>query len=160
CSQPRKGSTFAVFLPAEKRHVDPEVAPRSPCNFYGQGEIVLFVDDESAVRETARSVLERLNFTPLTASDGMDGLMRALQTGANLRAVITDVHMPNMDGLAFVRALRQSLPNTPVIVASGRLEPALAQEFGELGVQVTLDKPFTQGTLAEALRSALVAPSS
>jgi PAS domain S-box-containing protein len=158
-SQPPKGSTFAVYLPAEKRQVDAEVAPSSHSTFHGQGEIVLLVDDESAVRETARTVLERLNFTPLTANDGMDGLTRALQTGANLRAVITDVHMPNMDGLSFVRALRQSLPDTPIIVASGRLEPNLAQEFAKLGVQVTLDKPFTQGTLADALRTALAEPN-
>jgi CheY-like chemotaxis protein len=124
-------------------------------DFAGNGELVLYVDDEGTVRDAARSVLERLNFLPLTAIDGTDGLVQAIENRATLCAVITDLHMPHMDGLAFVRALRKALPHIPVIVASGRLEPLPAQELKRLGVHVMLEKPFTQEKLAVALQTAL-----
>ncbi|MCB9776836.1 MAG: response regulator, partial [Nitrospiraceae bacterium] len=116
-----------------------------------------FVDDEAAVREMARAVLERLNFQSLIATDGADGLMQATEYRAELRAIVTDLHMPHMDGLVFVRALRRMLPDIPVVVASGRMEEAMAAEFQSLGVVNRLDKPFTEFQLAEALRT-LLAP--
>jgi CheY-like chemotaxis protein len=100
-------------------------------------------------------VLERLHLKPLMAADGTSGLVQAVQNRTRLYAVITDLHMPNMDGVAFVHALRKILPNVPVIVASGRLEPAPAQELRKLGVHVMLEKPFTQEKLAAALQSAV-----
>jgi PAS domain S-box-containing protein len=155
-SQPGRGSTFAVLLPAEERNTEAAAAPPSaPSNLEGHGELILYVDDEVTVRDAARSVLERLQFTPITASDGMSGLVQAVQHRSGLYAVITDLHMPHMDGLAFVRALRKLLPNIPIIVASGRLEPAPAQELRKLGVQVMLEKPFTQEKLASALQAAV-----
>jgi two-component system cell cycle sensor histidine kinase/response regulator CckA len=63
--------------------------------------------------------------------------------------------MPHMDGLAFVRTLRKMMPDIPVVVASGRLDDALAGEFKRLGVTTRLDKPFTEGQLAEALKQVL-----
>ena len=116
---------------------------------------MLFVDDEAAVREVGYTVLERLNVQPVLAIDGADGLVQATAHRDRLRAVITDLHMPHMDGLAFVRALRRSLPDMPVILASGRVDESVAAELQALGVTQRLDKPFTQEQLARALRVAL-----
>ena len=154
-SRPAHGSTFAIFLPAEEGSSDTEPEPVSPSQFRGNGEPVLYVDDEGDVRAAARTVLARLNFTPLIAKDGMGGLLQAMQHRAQLRAVITDLHMPQMDGLAFIRALRRALPKVPVIVASGWPVGAPLKELKQLGVTVVLDKPFTQLMLANALRSAI-----
>ena len=153
-SQPGRGSTFAVILPAEQRPGTEATRTAPMSGFTGHGEVVLYVDDEVTVRDAARAVLERLKFTALTASDGMNGLVQAVQNRETLHAVITDLHMPHMDGLAFVRALRKALPDVPVIVASGRLEATPAQELRKLGVQVMLEKPFTQEKLAAALHAA------
>jgi CheY-like chemotaxis protein len=114
------------------------------------------VDDEPAVREIGQAVLARLNFQPITATDGADGLVKATRHQSGLRAVITDMHMPFMDGLAFARSLRRGLPDIPIVVCSGRLDEAAAAEFLALGRTVRLDKPFTEVQLAEALRVALV----
>ena len=94
---------------------------------------------------------------PLTATDGADGLIQVVEHRSELRAIITDLHMPHMDGLAFVRALRRMLPDIPVVVASGRMEDALTAEFKTLGVMSSMDKPFTEVQLAEALKN-LLAP--
>ena len=114
---------------------------------------VIHYRGKRAVREVGRTVLERLNYQVLLATDGADGLVRAAEHRHALRAVITDLHMPHMDGLAFVRALRRTLPNVPVVVASGRVDEAVASELLRLGVTRRLDKPFTQAQLARELRA-------
>jgi PAS domain S-box-containing protein len=154
-STPGHGSTFAVYLPAMAGARPAEPDSESAAAFSGSRELILYVDDESEVRTAARAVLTRLNFTPLIAKDAMGGLLQAMQHRSELRAVITDLHMPQMDGLTFVRALRQALPSIPVIIASGRLDEAPAKELKRLGIDGLLDKPFTQGMLAHALRTAL-----
>lgn len=116
---------------------------------------MLFVDDEPAVREVGRTVLERLGYQPLVATDGADALLKATEQRQHLAAVVTDLHMPHLDGLAFLRALRRSQPDMPVIVASGRVEESVWAELQSLGVQQRLDKPFTQLQLANALGAVL-----
>jgi len=155
-SQPGQGSLFTVYLPvaAPTAEVGAQVAAPGT-GFHGQGETVLFVDDEAAVREVGYTVLERLNVQPVLAIDGADGLVQATAHRDRLRAVITDLHMPHMDGLAFVRALRRSLPDVPVILASGRVDEAVAADMQALGVTLRLDKPFTQEQLARALQVVL-----
>lgn len=159
-SQIGKGTTFTVYLPAAAPEAD--VATRAPAvdtaeAGQGHGETILFVDDEAAVREVGRTVLERLNYQPLLATDGADGLVQAAEHRNTLRAVITDLHMPHMDGLAFVRALRRTQPDVPVVVASGRVDEAVAAELLRYGVTRRLDKPFTQAQLARELQIVLSA---
>lgn len=157
-SRPGEGSTFAIFLPAVTAVAGPEVVREPEPNFSGNGAHVLYVDDENDVRIAARTVLAQLNFTPLIAKDAMGGLLQAMQHRSQLQAVITDLHMPNMDGLAFIRSLRRALPDVPVIVASGRLEAAPIKDLQRVGVTVLLDKPFTREMLAKALRTVLATP--
>lgn len=154
-SQPGQGATFDVLLPALETSPEPVVHPMRTENLSGHGELVLYVDDEPTVRETARTVLQILGFSPVTASDGATGLKQAIKSRRKLSAVITDLRMPQMDGVAFVRALRQELPEVPVIVASGHLDPATAHELRLLGVDVFLEKPFTREKLGRALREVL-----
>jgi PAS domain S-box-containing protein len=152
-SQPGQGSMFAVYLPVVAAGSDTQHITKAAVEFRGQEETILFVDDERALREAASMVLRRLNFKPLTATDGADGLIQAAQHRTELRAIITDLSMPHMDGLEFVRAVRRLLPDIPIMVASGRMEDAVATEFKTLGVTNLLDKPFTEAQLAEALKT-------
>jgi CheY-like chemotaxis protein len=70
-----------------------------------------------------------------------------------VRAVITDMHMPGMDGLAFVRVLKQMLPEAKIIVTSGRLDELETVEFKALGVSDMIAKPFTQDKLVKILKT-------
>ena len=93
-----------------------------------------------------------LNFKVLTAANGTQALIQVAENGVDLRAVITDLHMPRMDGLSFVRLLKGKLPKAGIIVASGRLEEGEEKEFKALGVAALLEKPFTQENLVDALK--------
>lgn len=156
-SVPGEGSTFAVYLPADHPAVeDTGMTVKSDITFRGNGEIILVVDDELPVCEVLRTVLTSLNFKVVTASDGTEALMQVADRRGDLRAVITDLHMPQMDGLTFVRVLKHMLPAAGVIVTSGHVDDREANEFKSLGVNAILHKPFTEQTLVAALQKVFV----
>ncbi len=157
-SQPGEGTTFIAYLPINAAAVSAMQPAHETAKFHGDGGTILVVDDEPAVRMAASVVLQRLNFKVLTATDGEDGLVKVAQNKDLLVAIITDLHMPQMDGLAFVRALRHVLPEIPVIVASGRLEDSIAGDFKAMNVTARLDKPFTEAQLSAMLQG-LLAPA-
>ncbi len=136
----------------ERQTKEPDHGPPS-CR--GQGETILLVDDEIGVLEIGKLVLGGLNYKVVTAIDGADGLVKLVEHKEEIRVIITDMHMPHMDGLAFVRALRRVLPEIPVIMGSGRLDDAVAEELKLLGVRDRLDKPYTQHKLAAMLAKLL-----
>jgi CheY-like chemotaxis protein len=117
------------------------------CTFY-----VLFIDDEAAIRKVTTKGLVRLNYRVLTAADG---LAQAFDADHKIGAVVTDMHMPNMDGLMMVRSLRSHHRNRPILVTSGRMDDSVAAEFVELGITETLAKPFTGKLLSVALEKLL-----
>jgi signal transduction histidine kinase/ActR/RegA family two-component response regulator len=152
-SVPGQGSTFAVYLPAERSFNSPGSLPAvSGTAFRGHGETILIVDDEANVRQAVHAVLTSLDFKVVMAANGREALVQIEEKRAELRAVITDLHMPGLDGLAFARVLRNILPEVGLIVASGRIEEREKKQFKALGVAVLLDKPFTQKKLEEALK--------
>ena len=154
-SHPGRGTTIAAYLPiaaadavsgaTSDLFVPGRAEPR------GQGEQILFVDDEEPVRAIARRVLAALGYTPMTATDGTDALIQAAQSRQTLHAVITDLHMPHMEGEALVRALRRMSPELPIIAASGRIDEVVGERLRQLGVKIILPKPFTQEQLARAI---------
>jgi PAS domain S-box-containing protein len=153
-STPGQGSSFAVYLPAYGAGSgDTSLLTKPDTTFRGHGETILVVDDEVSVREVVRGVLTALNFKVLTAANGTAALIQVSEYRADLRAVITDLHMPHMDGLSFVRVLKGRLPQAGVIVMSGRVDEPAAGEFKKLGVHAVIEKPFMQEKLVEALKT-------
>lgn len=151
-----QGSTFAIYLPADPLASASRVEPTTMSNpFLAHGEMVLVVDDEATVRKISRSVLTAMKFQVVTASDGTEALMQVAEKRADLRVVITDLHMPNMDGLTFVRVLRHMMPKVGIIVSSGRVDERDRLAFKELGVTAILEKPFSREKLVTALQSVL-----
>jgi len=149
-----QGSTFSIYLPAATAGTsDTSFLTKEKVTFHGNGEAILVVDDEAAVREITRNVLTALNFKVLLASDGTDALVQAAENQKSLRAVITDMHMPRMDGLAFVRVLKYMLPEAKIVVASGSLDERETGEFKAIGVSALIGKPFTQENLVEILKT-------
>jgi PAS domain S-box-containing protein len=153
-SIPGQGSTFSIYLPADPAGTgDTSLTTKAETAFRGKGETILVVDDEANMRDVSRSVLAALNFKVLTASDGTAALIQVAENRGELRVVITDLHMPHMDGLTFVRVLKHMLPEAGIIVTSGRFEEREVNEFKTLGVKALLDKPFNQQKLVETLKS-------
>lgn len=155
-SEPGRGSKFSAYLPVNHGVEDPPAPVTRPDEqFGGQGELILFVDDEAVLRTVAGEVLRRMNFKAVTATDGVDALIKAAEHRTELTAIITDMHMAQLDGIGFVRALRRMLPDIPVLFVSGRLDDAEKEEIQSLGVSAHLLKPFSEAQLAAAMQSLL-----
>jgi len=148
-----QGSAFTVYLPVPALGDGVALPTKNTVPFRGNGQTVLVVDDDATIRNFMRVVLTRENFKVLTALDGASALIQVAEHQADLRVVITDQHMPNMDGLAFARVLKAKLPRAGIIVVSGKMDMATGNQFKELGVVAILEKPFNPEQLLATLEA-------
>ncbi len=118
---------------------------------------VLVVDDEPIVRRIAAQILTAAGFDVLTAVDGREAYAIASHLDADLTLVLTDVRMPNLDGLGLGQALATLRPGLPVLYMSGYPAPA---ESAEIPVDRFIAKPFLPDRLLEGIRLVLPLPES
>ena len=111
---------------------------------------VLVIEDNAELREYLRLALEMQDYQVLTAEHGRAAL--AYLDGHRVDAVITDLFMPEMDGIETVAALRKQFPEIRVIAMSGRPGVDYLAVARELGVRHTLRKPFEITELLAALK--------
>ncbi len=148
------GTTFHVYLPFSKADVPVETSQREVVVHQGKGKLVLVVDDEPFILEAASEALMEAGYTVRTAATGRQALEVFDAHAHETAAVVIDLMMPELDGLATIRALRARDPRLPIIAASG-LGESKALVASEAGAPVFLAKPFTAAQLYEALEKAL-----
>lgn len=137
-----KGSVFKVLLPAlEEIPVADQEPPVPAIEWQGNG-LVLVVDDEIIVRELARETLESVGFEVITANDGAEAVQIFRERAKDVRAVILDLTMPNMDGLEAFSELRRIRSNVPVVLSSGYNEQDATERFAGKGLAGFLHKPY------------------
>ncbi|MFA6609201.1 MAG: response regulator [Candidatus Paceibacterota bacterium] len=104
---------------------------------------ILVVDDSATVRKFVSVSLSMQGFRVVTAEDGMDALEKLPREHVDL--VITDLNMPNMDGMEFARTLRGNpvYQDLPIIILTSLQEKALKSESEKLGINSYLNKPFS-----------------
>jgi PAS domain S-box-containing protein len=151
-SEVNNGSSFRIYLPASK-HTAKEAVERLQLPG-GNGELILFVDDEAAISEIAKNTLETHNYRVLVANNGIEAIALYAQHKHQLKAVVMDLIMPSLDGTTAIRALQKMNPQVSIIVMSGTSEINLAH--GIKGMQGFLEKPFTAKHLLSSLHNAIV----
>jgi two-component system, cell cycle sensor histidine kinase and response regulator CckA len=145
-TEPGRGTRFDVYLPAS----EPEEAETSPASAVlprGNGELVLVVDDERAVREISKATLEAYGYRVLVADDGTEALAHYAMRRDEIALVITDLMMPFMDGRACIRALRKLNARVPILAVSGTEQESAAMQFLTEQNVGFLRKPFTKEEL-------------
>jgi PAS domain S-box-containing protein len=154
-SQEGKGSQFNVYLPAApvstvpRRETDTAPSPKA------HSELILVVDDESAVREVTRRILERQGYRVLAAAEGREALDLYARHRAEIQLVLTDLMMPVMGGDAVIRAMRQQDARLKIIATSGGASRPKTTDTADLHVQAFLQKPCPAETLLETVRAVL-----
>jgi PAS domain S-box-containing protein len=151
-SEINNGSSFRVYLPASKHTA--ALAIESLELAEGNGELILFVDDEAAISEIAKNTLETHNYRVLVANNGIEAIAFYAQHKHQIKAVVMDLIMPSLDGTTAIRALQKMNPQVSIIVMSGTSEINLAHEIK--GMQGFLEKPFTAKHLLSSLHNAIV----
>jgi two-component system, cell cycle sensor histidine kinase and response regulator CckA len=106
--------------------------------------VSLVVDDEPAVRRYVSTILQRQDFRTLEAEDGTHALQIVRELDGALDLIVSDIQMPNGDGLSFAHAVKKSFPTLPVILLSGNASPGGGFEF--------VKKPFLPATLVRAVK--------
>jgi len=117
---------------------------------------ILIIDDDPSIRTVFKRFLEKHGYSVEIAADGQEGLHKFAAHTPDL--IITDIMMPNKDGLEVILVLRKEFPDMPVIAISGGMRSApmdflpMAKRFG---VQRVLYKPIELGDLLEAVQGEL-----
>ncbi|MBN8615076.1 MAG: response regulator [Deltaproteobacteria bacterium] len=153
-SEPGRGTTFKVLLPAADGPPDATSPEAPPPRAQGSGTI-LVVDDEETVRAVTKRVLERAGFRVLTAMDGLDGLEVFRAHRDEIVAVVLDVTMPRMGGEEAFRQLRLLSPDVRVVLASGYSEQEATSQFAGKGLAGFIEKPFRGSDLVAKVQRAL-----
>ena len=120
---------------------------------------ILVIDDDGQVRGAIRRILERAGHTVLDAADGEAGIRVYRERPADL--IITDIFMPERDGIETIQQLRREFPGVKIIAISGgdRTRTVDLRKDAELlGASRTLRKPFELTELLEAVSELLGEP--
>ncbi|MFN3512343.1 MAG: response regulator [Phenylobacterium sp.] len=113
---------------------------------------ILTVDDSASVRQMVRMTLSGAGYRVLEAVDGAEGLAKA--TSETVDAVITDLNMPNMNGLDFIRSFRRHPSSTgvPIVLLTTESDDELKRQAREAGAIGWMVKPFRQDQLLAIVR--------
>ena len=115
---------------------------------------LLVVDDESAIRESISLLLEEKGYKVQTANNGREGIRVFESFQPDL--VLTDISMPDMEGIEFMRILRKRREGLPIIVMSGNVVGAKFLKSASLfGAVATLQKPFSNKDLLKSIEKFL-----
>ena len=119
---------------------------------------LMMIDDEPLMTDMFRQAMTKRNFHILVASSGAEALQIVTAQGASIDLIITDMTMPDMDGLAVAHELYARVPHVPVLIATGHdLDPTrlnLPPNVVEI-----IRKPYQLRALAERIRDILAAKS-
>jgi DNA-binding response OmpR family regulator len=112
---------------------------------------VLIIDDEEICRISAERILKRHGYQVDMATSGEQGIQLFRERGHD--AVLLDVKMPRMDGIEVARIIKGLSPDTRIIMVSGYDTERMRYDVSELGASHFLEKPFTPGSLLEAIKN-------
>jgi YesN/AraC family two-component response regulator len=122
---------------------------------------ILIIDDESEVRNYLRVALERAGYQVLEADNGKTGVKLFRRSPVDL--VVTDIFMPEKEGIETIRELRREFPELKILAVSGGisgLEPGHYLKMAQkLGANAILEKPFHQNQFIESVRELLASLS-
>jgi two-component system cell cycle sensor histidine kinase/response regulator CckA len=158
-SERGNGSCFKVHLPAAAGALETPIARKvtaeSPA---GSGELVMVVDDESAIREIIKVTLQNNGYKVLTANDGTEAVALFAQHRYRIDLIVMDIMMPYMDGPATMRAVQKLDPTARFVAVSGLMDDDKVSEMSDLGNVVFLAKPFTTEQILSTIHTMLKKP--
>ena len=114
---------------------------------------ILVVDDEDIVRTSCSRTLSPEGYEVRLAKNGVEGLKMASEERFDL--VLTDLKMPDMDGIEVLRIIKEKWPETAVIIVTGYQTVDTAVKSIKLGAYDYIEKPFTPGALLNAVVQAI-----
>ena len=112
---------------------------------------IMIVDDSASMRQVVRIAIKGAGYDLIEAADGKDALSKL--TGEKIHLIVSDINMPNMDGITFVKEVKQ-LANykfTPIIMLTTEVDEVKKQAAKDAGAKAWVNKPFQPTTLLAAI---------
>jgi len=140
---------FKVYLPAVTTAAIPHMVDLNlPM---GNGEVILVVDDEAAIRDVTKSSLENYNYQVISASDGIEAIAFYAQHKSKISIAIVDMIMPHMDGATTIRTLAKMNPQLKIIAVSGIDTDNQSSAAMTRQIKAFLAKPYTAQELLQTI---------
>jgi CheY-like chemotaxis protein len=154
-TKPGAGTTFFVYIPAAPGEAVTERGFGTAQFIRGNGELILVVDDEPSVRKLACAILNRNGYRTITAADGCEGSTVFEQQRLDIKLVLSDLMMPQLDGPGMLRGLRKIQPDMKCIIITGLGEENRIAEAKAAGADLILSKPFAADQLLSHVKQLL-----
>lgn len=143
-----EGSEFNIYLPIHEAIVFNQVNTVKDVFPMGQGETILVVDDEIAVCNITGLILESYGYKILTAIDGADAIATYYSNKEEVKLILIDLMMPNIDGFVATKTLQAINPNLKILAVTGLSNAQIEKEIQELNIPLLL-KPYTAEQLLQ-----------
>jgi len=148
-SQPGEGTVFEIYFPAAT--AIEETAPAPAPALRGQGQHILFLDDEAPLVTLAQRLLERRGYRFSGFTRASEALRAFAEKPDEFQLVITDLSMPGASGLHFASDILKLRPDVPVVLCSGHVTEELREHARRAGIREVLYKPNTVDEFGETI---------
>jgi PAS domain S-box-containing protein len=153
-SKPGRGTAFRVYIPvAESAVAQEQVAVSTTVR--GNGERIMYVDDEELLVYLITRMLERLDYEVAGYTDADEAIQAFRNDPGRFDAVVTDLAMPGMTGHDLARALHTIRPDIPIVMTSGYIRDEDAEAALQAGVREVISKPHSVEDLGRVLHKTL-----
>ncbi len=153
-SSPGNGAEFQIYLPAVLEAAS-KTYPSLVTSWLRGTETILIAEDEEAVRNLAKLILEMHGYNVIHASSGRDALQAANQYAGTIDLLLSDVVMPDLSGRQLADEIRSLRPGVRVLYMSGYTDDAVVRSGVASATDAFLPKPFTPGDLTQRVRKVL-----
>ena len=148
-SQPGEGTVFEIYFPAATAIEETAAAPAPALR--GQGQHILFLDDEATLVTLAQRLLERRGYRFTGFTRASEALRAFAEKPDEFQLVITDLSMPGASGLHFASDILKLRPDVPVVLCSGHVTEELREHARRAGIREVLYKPNTVDEFGETI---------
>jgi len=153
-----RGTEFQIYLPAVAAvEYNRQTEQDTP---YGNGKLILVVDDEAGVREATKTSLETFNYQVITAGDGIEAIATYAEHRDRIDLILIDMLMPAMDGITTIRTLQKLNPQINIIATSGLATQDKFHGITDVEVKAFLAKPYTAQELLQTIKEVLCSQPS
>jgi len=148
------GSIFTIYLPAANYTRDISTKSSKVVVHPGSG-LILIIDDEPVMRETAKFILEECGYSTILAINGREGINFYRDNHSEIKAVLLDLFMPKLNGFETFTELIKINPEVKVLLSSGFNKDLSVQQLLNQGAKGFIKKPFTITRLSKAIGSTI-----
>jgi nitrogen-specific signal transduction histidine kinase len=152
-SDPGKGTVFNLYFPVAEE--TPVIVPTPAPVTLGQGQHILYVDDEEPLVLLITRTLKRMGYKVTGFTNPVEAVHALKKNPSEFQAIVTDLSMPQMSGLDLAQEVLQLYPAMPVIITTGYIRPQDLELARNVGVKELILKPDTVEDLGNALHRLL-----